>query len=140
MFPIRQRLIFICILLALVVPRTYGQARVTLPGHLKGEWTGSFSWKRDTTSYPVSIDFRSPNFCRLSIMDDKVHLGLQVESTNKTQTTFVVDPDISDPNPLFIGAHLTVTKLSDYLSCVYQVSFAFEGEDELWSGFLFRVK
>jgi hypothetical protein len=140
MFPIKKQLASICIILAFVVSTSLGQSRLISPDYLKGEWVGSFSWKRDTTSYPTTIDFRSPGICRLSIMDGKVNLALQVESLNQTQTSYIVDPDMSDPNPLFISARLTITKLSDYISCVYRIAFAFEGEEEQWGGFLFRIR
>jgi hypothetical protein len=140
MFPIKKQLIFIWIILAFVVSTSLGQSRQISPDYLRGEWVGSFSWKRDTTSYSTIIDFRSPGICRLSIMDGKVNLALQVASFNQTQVSYIVDPDMSDPNPLFISARLTITKLSDYISCVCRVAFAFEGEEEQWSGFLFRMR
>jgi hypothetical protein len=73
-------------------------------------------------------------------MDGKVNLFLDVESSNESQTVFVVDADMTEPNPLFASARLTITKVSDYLSCVYRIAFTFEGEEEQWVGFLFRVR
>ncbi len=137
---IKIHLIYLLLFLAFAVSTTSGQSHLISPDYLKGEWAGSFSWKRDTTGYPTNIDFRSPGICRLSIMEGKVNLALRVEYCDESQASYIVDPDMSDPNPLFISARLTITKLSDYISCVYRISFAFEGEEEQWSGFLFRIR
>jgi len=140
MYLIRMRLLYLLGLLMLAVPATFGQLSRVSPDYLKGEWTGSFSWKRDTTAYPTQIDFRSPGICRLSIMEGKVNLVLKAESFNHAQASYIVDPDMSDPNPLFINARLSIIQLSDYIPCVYKIAFAFEGEEEQWLGFLFRLR
>ncbi len=140
MFRIKMRLIYLWAFLLFAVPATYGQLSQVSPDYLRGEWTGSFSWKRDTTAYPTQIDFRSPGICRLSIMEGKVNLVLKTESFNSTQASYIVDPEMSDPNPLFVNARLNIIQLSDYIPCIYKIAFAFEGEEEQWAGYLFRLR
>jgi len=138
MFRIRH-ILFVLVFIFAVVSSIEGQVRTMVPEHLKGVWVGSCSWDRDTTAYLMSVNLQSPNVCSVVIMDGKVRLGMYVESSTQPTTTFAVDPEASDPNPLFSGAHLIITKLSDYLPCVYYIAFAFEGADELWTGFIFRT-
>lgn len=117
-----------------------GQTLPVIPHWIQGTWEAGCSWEHDTTMYSVRFDLTSVNNYRLSVMDEKVRLGLKLTSASSNHLEFFVDLRISDLNPIFAGAHVTIDNVSQYIYNMNYIAIKFEGSDEVWSGILLKIR
>ena len=133
-------LLLLAILCISATSKINGQTLPAIPHWIQGTWEAGCSWEHDTTMYSVRLELTSVTNYRLSVMDEKVRLGLTLTSVSNNHLEFFVDPRKSDSNPIFAGAHVTIDNVSQYIYNMNYLVIKFEGSDEVWSGILLKIR